>query len=364
MMTTSPTSSIYYSAGEEPMEIQRELQRAELTPMDIARLNKNIRSLEDNFTRVTKSLEHLDRRTKRSILKLTPSRKKTHLESVHARWQKLRHHFKELVKRSRAQAMVAYALLKQFDNVVTNQGMSDQDGLVSMKKEIDNFIELLTAKEHQASELREGFQNLVREINSIGLEVNQELQAAERQKNSLFEELSNTLHNLEQLKASFSSISDEFSAFKWACIMCISTVALAVPSGTLWDRQAAGDRVHDALEHKVKVEMQRKEAIRLRVEIKKGETALIQLEREQTIVQERLPLLGDAENEVRHIAENIDVLSDVWNFIKVNMMELNALLSTVVAGDHLTSFFQSKLNITRKAHQRLSGILHAYASDS
>ena len=68
------------------------------------------------------------------------------------------------------------------------------------------IIQMLTTKEHQASELREGFQSLVRDINSIGLEVNQELRAAERQKNSLFEELSSTLHNLEQLKASFSRL--------------------------------------------------------------------------------------------------------------------------------------------------------------
>ncbi|KAI0324392.1 hypothetical protein GY45DRAFT_1365103 [Cubamyces sp. BRFM 1775] len=363
MSTTSPTSSNYCSAGEEPLEPQRELQEAQITTMDIARLNKSIRSLAQHFTCVTTDLELLDRKTKRPILKLTTSRKWARLETVHARWQKLHHQFKELVKKSRAQAMVAYALLKQFDNVVTSQWTSDQDGLVSLKKEIDNFMEMLATKEQQASELREGFQSLVREINSIGLEVNRELRAAERQKNSLFEELSNTLHNLEQLKASFTSISDEFSAFKRACIMCISAVAFAAPTGTLWDPQVVDDRVHDALASKVKAELQR-EAIRLRVEIKKGETAVIQLERQQSVVQDRLPLLEDAEKEIQHLADNIDILSDVWNFIKVNMMELNALLTTVVAGDHLTSFFQSKLNITRRSHQKLSGILHAYASDS
>ncbi|KAJ8455585.1 hypothetical protein ONZ51_g12396 [Trametes cubensis] len=248
--------------GEEPLEPQRELQGAEPTPVDIARLNKSILSLAQHFTRVTTNLENLERRTKRPILKLTGSRKRTRLEILRAKWQKLHHQFEELVKKSKTQAMVAYAILKQFDNVVTSQWPSDQDGLDNLTKEIDNFMKMLTTKEHQASELREGFQSLVRDINSIGLEVNQELRAAERQKNSLFEELSSTLHNLEQLKASFSSISDEFSAFKRACIMCISAVAFATPSGALWDSQGVDNRVRDALERKVKAaEMQRAEAI-------------------------------------------------------------------------------------------------------
>ena len=89
-MTTSPRSSHYYSVGEETLEPQRELQGAEPTPVDIARLNKSIRSLAQHFTRVTTNLEALDRKTKRPIFKLT-SRKNTQPETVHARWQKLHH---------------------------------------------------------------------------------------------------------------------------------------------------------------------------------------------------------------------------------------------------------------------------------
>ena len=77
--------------GEEPLEPQRELQGAEPTPVDIARLNKSILSLAQHFTRVTTNLENLERRTKRPILKLTGSRKRTRLEILRAKWQKLHH---------------------------------------------------------------------------------------------------------------------------------------------------------------------------------------------------------------------------------------------------------------------------------
>ncbi|KAI0330783.1 hypothetical protein GY45DRAFT_1361274 [Cubamyces sp. BRFM 1775] len=351
---TSSTTSLHGNVGEYIPPLQSEpMQDPEVafTPADIRRLNGDIDSLEQYFVNVESNLKTVRRKVKLPLLKLTLSRGRTPLENAYSRWQKLHKEFKGLIEESRLQAMVAWASLQGFDHVVASQVIRDSDGRSKLKREIDMLIDAMAAQMGQASTLRERMRILIQEVHSIYVDVCDASGAARLQEAGLFEELAQALRTLGQLKSSFSSISKEFSALRRACITCFSVVVPTTPSGTAHDTSSQYQKATDS-------------AINLSAEIRRKEEEAADLERNRNAVRDRLSLLVSAEQDIKHIAESIDFLPEIWNSIKVNMMEVNAQLTTVIAGDQPTSFFDIKLELARRLYKKLSAILHAYAAGS
>ncbi|KAH9887929.1 hypothetical protein C8Q73DRAFT_711303 [Cubamyces lactineus] len=322
-------------------------QETNFTPADIRRLNGAIRSIDQYFIHVTSDLKRVNGKARRPVLKLILPQERTPLEHVSSRWQKLHEQFKDLIAESRNQAMVTWALLEGFDRVATSQDIrSGGGGLSDLRTEIDAFIDAMATQVHRATTVRERLRILIQEVYSIRGEVENASKATRRQEADLFGKLSQTLCALDQLKSSFSRISKEYSALKRACIKCISAVISAAPSEPPLNHLARTDA-----------------AIILSTEIRQREEEAADMVRSRNAARERLPFLEDAEKDIEYLAKNIAILPDIWNFIKVSLMEVNALLQVAVVGDH-TAFFNEKLDLATASYKKLSAILHAYASDS
>ncbi|KAJ8461834.1 hypothetical protein ONZ51_g11286 [Trametes cubensis] len=337
--------------GEDTLQLPPQSETFTLAPTNILRLNGDIRSIDQHFAVVIADLKTLNRKNKRSMVNLMLSRGRSPLERAFSCWQKLHKQFKDLIAESRTQAMVTWALLKEFEHVMTTQVVRGSDDLSGLKEEISAFIDAMATQVIRAATLREQLRALIQDIHSTGVDVHEAFRETGRQEANLFQELSQTLRNLDQLKSSFSSVSKEFSAIKRACITCISVVISAAPSG----------RAHDIpLQYQARTDA----AINLYADIIREQEEAARLVQNRNAVHERLQLLENAEQDIERVEKKFGVLPDIWNLIKISMMEVNALLGAVVVSGHRTTFFDAKLNLVKASCQNLSDILHVYASDS
>ncbi|KAI0659984.1 hypothetical protein C8Q70DRAFT_983322 [Cubamyces menziesii] len=363
------TPSMDSNLGEDTLQLPPQSETFTLAPTNILRLNGDIRSIDQHFAVVIADLKTLNRKNKRSMVNLMLSRGRSPLERAFSCWQKLHKQFKDLIAESRTQAMVTWALLKEFEHVMTTQVVRGSDDLSGLKEEISAFIDAMATQVIRAATLREQLRALIQDIHSTGVDVHEAFRETGRQEANLFQELSQTLRNLDQLKSSFSSVSKEvkssnpttcllyiaecfqFSAIKRACITCISVVISAAPSG----------RAHDIpLQYQARTDA----AINLYADIIREQEEAARLVQNRNAVHERLQLLENAEQDIERVEKKFGVLPDIWNLIKISMMEVNALLGAVVVSGHRTTFFDAKLNLVKASCQNLSDILHVYASDS
>ncbi|KAI0659991.1 hypothetical protein C8Q70DRAFT_1053790 [Cubamyces menziesii] len=77
-----------------------------------------------------------------------------------------------------------------------------------------------------------------------------------------------------------------------------------------------------------------------------------------------MALLQDTNSQIANLALNIGALSNIWRYIRTDMVELRSLLGTVVGGGHITELFLHKLTITRTVYEKLVVASEEYSRET
>ncbi|KAH9887923.1 hypothetical protein C8Q73DRAFT_794364 [Cubamyces lactineus] len=377
MNTASSTITLSPSVVEHQAQLQGQLENPELhehfanalrdvdPTREVHSLKEGIHDILTDFRDLSMSFGLLDNKLKRRKFKFL-----RHIGSkgLRARWNLFHERFKTLLDQSQLNAMDASAVLKQNLHIFTDDHVQDVEKVTALKQEIENFMMIICSKIDHAGKLRDSLSKLSDDIRLFGREIGEKVECAQQHNETLFNELAEAYYKLQNLEVSLESVTEELSDISLACINCLSAGA---SSAAFFFVKLAPDAARtavssiiDAFPQGISVAKKRAEVARIRVQIQDTRESISELRKNHAAVNELTVSMERTNVQVANLAVNIDALSNIWRYIRTDMVELRSLLGTVVGGGHITELFLHKLTITRTVYRKLVAALEEYSRES
>ncbi|KAI0324390.1 hypothetical protein GY45DRAFT_1331609 [Cubamyces sp. BRFM 1775] len=340
------------------------LQSADTTE-DIQTLSAIIRELKHAFREMGDYLGVLDKKMKRRKFSFLRQAGDT---SLRAEWKILHKRFLALLDRSQANAFQASALLKQYTQLFTGAHEQDLQYCNSLKKEIENFMEITKMNIEKATSFRDHFSSLSDDIRLFGMELHGKVESAKERDDSLLRELSEAYAELGKLEHLLGKVSKELLEFSSACLANLA--AGAREAGRFFVKFApnavhsAMASVFDAVPQGIDAARKRAEVASLQVQIREAQERIAKLRRHRGAVRELTESMQRANVAVDNVSFRIDALSDIWKHLHWDMVELNSMLATVVCGKAVPQLFLRKLSLTPIIYHKLTTALDMYAREA
>ncbi|OSD04983.1 hypothetical protein PYCCODRAFT_1423520 [Trametes coccinea BRFM310] len=328
--------------------------------LEIGLIHKEVSDLEQSFARLSTLFGRHDRQAEKlGVVDVAPLR---------PQWNELRDRFKELLERSRTNAMDACAILRQYVNIFDGVDLHDLNIYDAMKKEIQNLLEMVEDRAAKAAGFRNAFTRLSDDVKEFHDTIQDTIDAVGEQAKFLSVQLETACEEVRDLHARLAQVSGEMSQMTLACLACLSAGALA--AGIFFLKiapeaaTAAATSVITAIPLGVGAVKKWKETRKLRKAIREGENRIADLQKQGGRIEELNVSLMHAQGDLVGIAEKIDIIASIWQIIKTDMNDLKSRLSTVVAGNEVTLLFGKKISITRGVYHTLVETLDAYARET
>ncbi|OSD04989.1 hypothetical protein PYCCODRAFT_1457490 [Trametes coccinea BRFM310] len=306
---------------------------------DIDKLPGSIRRVHSAFREIASDLAIYERQRAEAKARhkikafFFGSSVKTELSS---RWNDLRESFTRLLDDSSAHAMKAYAVLLQHGALYRERGAPEDNRLrEGLKMEAQNLKQVIEEDQEKSKKIRERFSRFCDEVHTFKREVEQKYKAASKKSKSAFEEY---VLKLGALERDLSAVAKEISA---------SEIAFSA-----------------SLAHRLLLKRLPDMKAKAQSQPAKQRKPVDQLNRKYDSLMELENSLGKLVRTLHDFANNADALVNVWDAIINQFCELDALLQTVVCGEHITpttQFFGLKLDNTYDAYEELKEILYKYA---
>ncbi|KAJ8456759.1 hypothetical protein ONZ51_g11936 [Trametes cubensis] len=397
MQTTTSTITLSPAVLEHQAQLKNQLENAELhehfatalqnvdPTSEVLSLKERIQDIRVGFRDLSISLGHLDNKLNRRKFKFL-----RHIGSkgLRPRWDFFQEascvkhgflhlvmtfrntlqRFKTLLDQSQLNATDASAFLRQNLHIFTDEHVQDAEKVGALKQEIENFMTIIGSRIDHAGKLRDSLSRLSDDIRLFGREISEKVEYAQQHNESLFNELSEAYYKLQSLEVNLQSVTEELSDISLACFNCLSAGASSaafffVKLAPHAARTAVGS-ILDAVPQGISAARKRAEVTRLRVQIQETRETISDLRKNHTAVNELTQLMQDTNAQVANLAVNIDALSNIWRYIRTDMVELRSLLGTVVGGGHITELFLHKLTITRTVYRKLVVALEEYSRET
>ncbi|KAJ8455288.1 hypothetical protein ONZ51_g12531 [Trametes cubensis] len=377
MQTTTSTITLSPAVLEHQAQLKDQLENAELhehfaivlenvdPTSEVHSLKERIQDIRDGFRELSTKFGLLDSKLNRRKFKFL---RHVGSKGLRTRWNLFQERFKTLLDQSQLNAMDASAVLKQNLHIFTDEHVQDAEKVGALKQEIENFMTIIGGKINHAGKLRDNLSKLSDDIRLFGREIGEKVECAQQHNEALFNELSEVYYKLQNLEVSLQSVTEELSDISLACFNCLSAGASSaafffVKLAPDAARTAVGS-ILDAVPQGISAARKRAEATRLRVQIQEARETISDLRKNHTAVNELTQLMQDTNAQVANLAVNIDALSNIWRYIRTDMVELRSLLGTVVGGGHITELFLHKLTITRTVYRKLVVALEEYSRET
>ncbi|KAL7277041.1 hypothetical protein ACG7TL_008885 [Trametes sanguinea] len=300
--------------------------------LEIGLIHKEVSDLEQSFARLSTLFGRHDRQAEKlGVVDVAPLR---------PQWNELRDRFKELLERSRTNAMDACAILRQYVNIFDGVDLHDLNIYDAMKKEIQNLLEMVEDRAAKAADFRNAFTRLSDDVKEFHDTIQDTIDAVGEQAKFLSVQLETAREeSLGRAGIFFLKIAPE--AATAAATSVITAIPLGVGAVKKW-----------------------KETRKLRKAIREGENRIADLQKQGGRIEELNVSLMHAQGDLVGIAKKIDIIASIWQIIKTDMNDLKSRLSTVVAGNEVTLLFGKKISITRGVYHTLVETLDAYARET
>ncbi|KAJ8455792.1 hypothetical protein ONZ51_g12337 [Trametes cubensis] len=334
---------------------------------EVLSLKERIQDIQVGFRDLSISLGHLDNKLNRRKFKFL-----RHIGSkgLRPRWdpfQEASAQFKTLLNQSQLIAMDTAVVLKQNLHIFTDEHVQDAKKVGALKQEIENFMTIIEWNMHRTSKICEKLSRLSDDIRLVGQEIGEKVERAQQHNEDLSVGLAEAHYQLQNLGIGLQSITEELSDSSPACNIPSLTTG-GTPSGlssvnSNFSRTAVGS-ILDVLPQSVLSAANKwTEAARLRMQIQGTREKISDLRNIHGAVNDFMALLQDTNSQIANLALNIGALSNIWRYIKSDMVELRSLLGTVVGGRY-TELLLHKLTITRKVYEKLVVALEEYSKET
>ncbi|KAL7277047.1 hypothetical protein ACG7TL_008892 [Trametes sanguinea] len=249
------------------------------------------------------------------------------------RYSSLYQSFTRLLDDSSAHAMKAYAVLLQHGALYRERGAPEDNRLrEGLKMEAQNLKQVIEEDQEKSKKIRERFSRFCDEVHTFKREVEQKYKAASKKSKSAFEEY---VLKLGALERDLGAVAKEISA---------SEIAFSA-----------------SLAHRLLLKRLPDMKAKAQSQPAKQRKAVDQVNRKFDSLMELEKSLDKLVHTLHDFANNADAFVNVWDAIINQFCELDALLQTVVCGEHVTPFFGLKLDNTYDAYEELKEILYKYA---
>ncbi|CDO68444.1 hypothetical protein BN946_scf184704.g7 [Trametes cinnabarina] len=199
-------------------------------------------------------------------------------------------------------------------------------------------LQAIQENQETSKEIRSRFSRFCDEVCTFNLDMERAYELAERKGRLVHDECARASTRLEALERELRTIAEKIAendiAFSASLAHCL---------------------LHKHLPD-VKAKAQ------LEAETTKQRKAVDKLQQERDRLFELDKSVDKIVNVLREFANNANALVNAWEAQIINQFsELDALLETVVCGEHVTSFFGTKLDITHDAYEKLKDMLYKYS---
>ncbi|KAI0659987.1 hypothetical protein C8Q70DRAFT_1053786 [Cubamyces menziesii] len=322
---------------------------------EVQSLKSDIIGVKALFSTILHNFEKHDREVKR--LGVGSNGSKSDVEPLAPKWAALRKRFNQLINESQTNAVDAYVVLEQYVAILTAE-TTESRGLNDIKTEVGNFLSIVDDKTKEATSIKESFVQLAEDVRSFDNDIEDTLFAIQTTETGVNLELQATRQDVQVLHERLAQVTKEMTDLGIACIACLSTGALSAGANLIDQSSFLA-----AVPLGVSAAKNWRETRALKKQIRERERTVSKLKEKVDALVSLKDSLGYSSKSLGSLADKIDAISGVWHLIKTDMYELRSTLSLAVTGG-TTSFFETKLSVTRKIYQKLVVSLQEYARET
>ncbi|KAL1948606.1 hypothetical protein VTO73DRAFT_10412 [Trametes versicolor] len=231
-----------------------------------------------------------------------------------------------------------------------------------IKIELEGFMKELESKEEVALQTQNSFKTLAEDVRLFSVVLEESLQRAGAQ---LTSELTATRARLSELNERLDAAYSKMRGMGIACVSCHAAGAIGavIALFTLnpFVAVAAVGSIIGGIGTGGEYLSAKEEAEKIDKDIKNCKNDLDELLDKEQFLREYQRSLGATQEDISALADKIDVISNIWRSLKVDMQKLHEELKLVLAGTVVTRRFLKKLQVAREVYTILAKLLEEYA---